>query len=154
MPVFNITESNAKFTISPLGNTATKLAYWDEEAFVTELIVSTITPTPAAPIIENQARSASDRAAATVEKEGLLKPGKETDAKARKRKAEAIDANKPKKVSALLKLVKIVVLFMASRLHQLICGFGAIVMQSFMVLRRVCLWRKIPTCRGQPRTTG
>ena len=99
MPVFNITEGNAKFTISPLGNTATKLAYWDEEAFVTELVVSPITPTPAAPTNESQARSASDRAAATVEKEGLLKPGKESDAKIKKRKAEANDANKPKKVS-------------------------------------------------------
>lgn len=98
MPVFNVTESNAKFTISPLGNTATKLAYWDEEAFVTELIVSSVTPTLAAPANENPARSASDRAAATVEKEGLLKPGKESEARAKKRKAEANDANKSKKV--------------------------------------------------------
>ena len=101
VPVFNITESNARFTISPLGNTATKLAYWDEEAYVTELIVSSVTPTPAASTVENQTRSASDRVAATVEKEGLLKPGKETDAKVKKRKAEANDSNKPKKVSNL-----------------------------------------------------
>lgn len=99
VPVFNITESNSRFTISPLGNTATKLAYWDEEAFVTELMVSSAPPTPAAPTIDNQARSASDRAAASVEKEGLLKPGKETDAKVKKRKAEANDSNKAKKVS-------------------------------------------------------
>lgn len=99
MPVFNITESNARFTISPLGNTATKLAYWDEEAYVTELIVSSAPPTPAVPAVENQARSTLDRVAATVEKEGLLKPGKETDAKVKKRKAETNDSNKAKKVS-------------------------------------------------------
>lgn len=107
MPVFNITASNAKFTISPLGNTATKLAYWDEEAFVTELIVSSATPTPPAPTIENQARSASDRAAASVEKEGLLKPGKETDAKVKKRKAEANDSNKAKKVSDFCSILNV-----------------------------------------------
>lgn len=99
MPVFNVTEGNAKFTFSPLSNTATKLAYWDEEAFVSELIVSSITPTLAPPSIETQARSASDRAAAAaVENEGLLKPGRETEAKAKKRKAEANEASKPKKV--------------------------------------------------------
>ena len=98
VPAFKITESNSRFTISPLGNTATKLAYWDEEAYVTELVVSSAPPPPAAATIENQARSALDRVAATVEKEGLLKPGKETDAKLKKRKAEANDPNKAKKV--------------------------------------------------------
>jgi hypothetical protein len=101
--VFNVTETNAKFTFSPLSNTSTKLAYWDEEAFVSELIVSSITPTLAPPPNETQTRSASDRAAAAVENEGLLKPGKETEAKAKKRKAEVNDASKPKKVSDLCK---------------------------------------------------
>jgi transglutaminase/protease-like cytokinesis protein 3 len=99
VPVFNVTESNARFTISPLGVTATKLAYWDEEAFVSELVVSSVTSKLVSPANENHSRSASDRAAASVENEGLLKSGKENEAKAKKRKAEANDMNKPKKVS-------------------------------------------------------
>ncbi len=96
--MFNVTESNARFTISPLGVTATKLAYWDEEAFVSELVVSSVTPKLVSPTNENQSRSASDRVAASVENEGLLKSGKDNEAKAKKRKAEANDVNKPKKV--------------------------------------------------------
>ena len=47
---------------------------------------------------ENQVRSAADQAAAAAENEGLLKPGKEVDARAKKRKAEANPAAKQKKV--------------------------------------------------------
>lgn len=98
MPVFNATEASEKFTFSPLGNTATKLAYWDEQAWVSELIVSSTTPKQTAAAHDNQVRSASDLAAAAAENEGLLKPGKETEAKAKKRKMEASDTTKQKKV--------------------------------------------------------
>ena len=81
---------------SPLGNTATKLAYWDEGAWVSELIVSIGSPQ----LAENeiQVRSAADQAAAAAENEGLLKPGKEVDTKLKKRKAETNAASKQKKV--------------------------------------------------------
>lgn len=41
VPVLNPTPSTQRFTFSPLGNPAIKLAYWDEEAYVTELKTST-----------------------------------------------------------------------------------------------------------------
>lgn len=102
VPVFNASESREKYTFSPLGNSATKLAYWDEEAWVSELIVSSATPQQTVTSNENQVRSASDRAAAAAEKEGLVKPGKETETKAKKRKVETSDTSKAKKVSFLV----------------------------------------------------
>ena len=44
VPVLNPTPSTERFTFSPLGNPAMKLAYWDEEAYVTELKTSTADP--------------------------------------------------------------------------------------------------------------
>ena len=41
VPVVNPTPSTERFTFSPLNNPAMKLAYWDEDAYVTELTVST-----------------------------------------------------------------------------------------------------------------
>lgn len=41
VPVINPTPSTERFTFSPLGNPSMKLAYWDEDAYVTELMVST-----------------------------------------------------------------------------------------------------------------
>lgn len=40
VPVINPTPSIERFTFSPLNNPSMKLAYWDEEAYVTELRVS------------------------------------------------------------------------------------------------------------------
>lgn len=97
VPVFNATQGSEKFTFSPLGNTATKLAYWDEQAWVSELVVSSTTPKQVA-AHDSQVRSATDLAAAAAENEGLLKPGKETEAKAKKRKVEVSDTTKQKKV--------------------------------------------------------
>ena len=96
VPVFNASEETDRFTFSPLGTAATKLAYWDEGAWVSELIVSTGSPKLAP--AEGQVRSAADQAAAAAENEGLLKPGKEADAKVKKRKAEATTVAKQKKV--------------------------------------------------------
>lgn len=100
VPVFNASEETQRFTFSPMGNTATKLAYWDEEAWASELIVSTGSPKMIAG--ESQIRSAADQAAAAAENEGLLKPGKEADARVKKRKAEANAVGKQKKVSLTL----------------------------------------------------
>ncbi|KAI4125521.1 MAG: hypothetical protein LQ347_005355, partial [Umbilicaria vellea] len=99
VPVFDIAPGTERFTFSPLSNTATKLAYWDQEAYVSELIVSAPEPGKVAGTVENQARSASDKAAAAAEKEGLIKVSKDTEAKAKKRKAEASAAAKQKKTA-------------------------------------------------------
>ena len=65
-------------------------------------MVSTVTPNQTASVHENQNRSASDLAAAAAENEGLLKPGKETEAKTKKRKVEANDTTKQKKVCGVI----------------------------------------------------
>lgn len=99
VPVFTADDPD-EFCFHPLGNTATKLAYWDKEAYVSELVVSSGSPKQSA--AEYQAKSAADLAAAAAEGEGLVQPGKETEAKARKRKADvAAVAAKPKKVPSL-----------------------------------------------------
>lgn len=99
MPVFDITPGTEKFTFSPLSNAATKLSYWDQEAYVSELVVSAAEPGKLAGTAVNQVRSASDKAAAAAEREGLIKVSKETEARAKKRKAEASAAAKQKKVN-------------------------------------------------------
>lgn len=99
VPVFNATEETERFTISPLGNSATKLAYWDEEAWVSELVISTGSPTLGATTNEDHARSTADQAAAAAENEGLLKPSTEGEAKSKKRKADASGTVKQKKVN-------------------------------------------------------
>ncbi len=97
VPVFNPVPGGERFAFSPLGNPATKLAYWDEEAYVSELMLTAVEPEKG-PTNENGTSSA-DKAAAAAEKEGLVKPGKESEAKAKKRKAEASAAATKKKVS-------------------------------------------------------
>ena len=103
VPVFDATAETEKFTISPLGNTATKLAYWDEEAWVSELVVSSESPKLGPGTSEDHARSAADQAAAAAENEGLLKPSAEGESKAKKRKLEATAASKQKKVCSITK---------------------------------------------------
>lgn len=71
VPVLNPTSSTSRFTFSPIGNPAMKLAYWDEAAYVAELAVSMPHP-------ESTAKSA---------KTGI-KSLKETE-KSKKRKAQA-----------------------------------------------------------------
>ena len=74
-----------RFTFNPLGNQATKLVYWDEEAYASEFIVSP----------GSQKSDATDNQA-----QGDVATGADGDglAKAKKRKAEASSAAKPKKV--------------------------------------------------------
>ena len=94
VPDLNSTEDIERFTFTPLGNTATKLVYWDGDAWASELVVSTGSPRLAP---SDNVRSAADEAAAAAEGEGLVKPGKESEAKAKKRKAEANATSKQKK---------------------------------------------------------
>lgn len=81
IPVLNPTASIERYTVSPLGNPSMKVAYWDEEAYVAELVVSI--PEPA-----NQPTKA---AATQAEHEGL-KSNKDVD-KNKKRKAQDSSAN-------------------------------------------------------------
>ncbi|KAL5332853.1 hypothetical protein BJX70DRAFT_91203 [Aspergillus crustosus] len=71
VPVMNPIASSERFTFSPLSNPAMKLMYWDEEAYVTELTVSTDT--------ESQQVSSSQSEAKV----------KEAAEKIKKRKADA-----------------------------------------------------------------
>ncbi|EXJ92496.1 hypothetical protein A1O3_01048 [Capronia epimyces CBS 606.96] len=75
VPVLKPTPNTKRFTFSPLGNPAMKLAYWDETAYVTELAVSVPASIP-------DARSSTTEGP-------LVKASKETAEKAKKRKAQA-----------------------------------------------------------------
>ncbi|KAL8790312.1 MAG: hypothetical protein Q9213_000664 [Squamulea squamosa] len=99
VPVFSA-EDPDEFCFNPSGNTATKLAYWDKEAYVSQLIVSSGSPRLSAGTTDSQGKSAADIAAVAAEGEGLVQPGKEGEVKAKKRKAEAASAAaKPKKTA-------------------------------------------------------
>ena len=98
VPVFKLVQGNERFVFSPLGNTTTKLAYWDEDAYASELVVTEASDEMGSGNLEARGRTATDKAAAAAEKEGLVALGKETDTKAKKRKAEAKDTVKQKKV--------------------------------------------------------
>jgi len=112
VPILNPREEFERFTFSPLGNPATKLVYWDEEAWASELIVSVGSPEPGETSGENQVQMAANEAATAAGKEGLLKPGKETEAKAKKRKADAIATAKQKKVTSNAVILLYVVLML------------------------------------------
>jgi RNA recognition motif-containing protein len=80
VPVLNPSAGVEKFTFSPMANPALKLKYWDEEAYVTELIVSPPEP--------NQQDGASvAKAAAMAAEAESIRSMKEGD-KNKKRKAE------------------------------------------------------------------
>ncbi|KAK2810307.1 hypothetical protein FQN50_003038 [Emmonsiellopsis sp. PD_5] len=86
VPVLNPTASTERFTFSPLGNPAMKLAYWDENAYVTELTVST----------EDLDKTRSKSKPATTDKS--QKPLKEAE-KAKKRKADTGGSTSTKKLA-------------------------------------------------------
>lgn len=93
VPVLNPTASTERFTFSPLTNPSAKLAYWDDSAYVTELVVSK-------PETGNgNAKGKSQHAAVAGETEGLVKAGKDIE-KLKKRKAELIAISNSKKESA------------------------------------------------------
>ena len=72
--------------------------YWDEQAWASELVISTGSQGTGELDNESQARSAVHEAALAAEKEGLVKPAREIEAKSKKRKADSKDAVKQKKV--------------------------------------------------------
>lgn len=87
VPVLNATASTLRFTFSPLSNSAMKLAYWDEDAYVTELVVSAA----------DTSTTEKSNKLPSIEKEGLVSM---RDAeKSKKRKAETAAAPTVKKTA-------------------------------------------------------
>jgi RNA-binding protein 5/10 len=83
-----------KFTFSPLSNPAVRLMYWDEAAYVTQLVTAHETESTE----DERKRAAIEKAAAAAAHEGLVE--KDGDAKAKKRKAEKEASSTNKKVVA------------------------------------------------------
>ena len=99
VPVFDFVNTPQQFIFSPSGNAAAKLQYWDENAYVSELLVSKPEEDKLAKAGESRSKSAADLAAAAAAKEGIVETGEEVEAKSKKRKTETKDQSKPKKVS-------------------------------------------------------
>ena len=97
VPVFTFDEGYESVTFTPFGNTATRLQYWDENAYVSELVLQA-PEEAAANGADSQPMSVADEAALAAQKEGLVATGAEAEAKAKKRKAEQKEALKQKKV--------------------------------------------------------
>lgn len=96
VPVLGSSADAEKFTFAASQNPSLRLAYWDENAYVNELVVGN------AP---NQAISDTGKADESVAKaaddaatEGLLKPSKEPEAKSKKRKVDMDTSTGSKKV--------------------------------------------------------
>ena len=86
----------AKFTFNPLSNPAVKLMYWDEAAYVSELV--TAVPSHTSAIKSKESENA--KLAAAAAKEGLVIAGKDGEPKTKKRKVEKDAINSNKKVVA------------------------------------------------------
>ncbi|KAI4087581.1 MAG: hypothetical protein LQ339_008869 [Xanthoria mediterranea] len=99
VPVFTASDP-AEFCFHPLGNAATKLAYWDKEAYVSQLVVSSGSANLSTGAGDPQGKTSADLAAAAAEGEGLVQPGKESEVKAKKRKADAANAAAKSKKTA------------------------------------------------------
>ena len=85
-----------KFTFSPLSNPAVKLMYWDEAAFVSELVTAVRSQTPA---IKSKESDHAKLAAAAAH-EGLVSTGNDGEPNAKKRKVEKDGLASNKKVVA------------------------------------------------------
>jgi RNA recognition motif-containing protein len=79
VPVHNPSASVQRFLFSPTGNTTLKLAYWDEDAYVTQLVINMPDPEPIEDISKRSKTTVADGSRATKDGE-----------KAKKRKA-AVD---------------------------------------------------------------
>lgn len=86
----------ARFTFSPLSNPAVKLMYWDEAAYVSELVTTLAAQTST---IRGKASDHAKLAAAAAN-EGLVAPSKDGEPKAKKRKTDKDASANNKKVVA------------------------------------------------------
>lgn len=88
VPVLNPTASTERYTFSPLANPSLKLAYWDEGAYVAELVLN-------APG-DDEIPSSKDNQVPAVDKEGLAKKDSE---KSKKRKPDGVASSGSKKAA-------------------------------------------------------
>jgi len=96
VPVLHIVPPEfAKFTFSPFTNPSVKLMYWDEAAYACELSTAKSQPS-----LSKLKESVQAKLAAAAAKEGLVNASKDSDAKAKKRKAEKESNTSSKKVVA------------------------------------------------------
>lgn len=91
VPVMNPTASTDHFTFSPLGNTGVKLMYWDDEAYLTELMLSS----PEVEAVQDQPKTEKPT---DSQQDGQVKSLKETE-KAKKRKADSAPNSNAKKMA-------------------------------------------------------
>ena len=97
VPVLHLLdEESARFTFSPLSNTAVKLMYWDEAAYASELLIAVPKKAPATKSKE----IAHAKLAAAASLEGLVAAGKDGEPKAKKRKVDKEMSTANKKVVA------------------------------------------------------
>ena len=86
----------AKFTFSPLTNPAVKLMYWDEAAYVSELVTFV-----AGEVSTTKSKdSEHSKLAAAAANEGLVAAGKDGEPRAKKRKVEKEGSTSSKKAVA------------------------------------------------------
>lgn len=90
VPVMNPTASTDRFTFSPLANAGVKLMYWDDEAYLTELMLSTQEDDP------TQDQSKAEKHSS--QQDGQVKGLKETE-KPKKRKADTAPNSNAKKMA-------------------------------------------------------
>ncbi|KAJ5116327.1 G-patch domain protein [Penicillium angulare] len=90
VPVLDPSAASSRFTFSPLNNASLKLMYWDDDAYVTELVVSGEEETPF-----SQTKNEKPTAG---QPDAQSKAVKEND-KAKKRKADATANEKAKKMA-------------------------------------------------------
>ena len=97
VPVLNLEAGKERFSFSPFGNSAVRLQYWDENAYASEFQAA-VPEVPLPPRNESHVKSAADEAVLAARKEGLVATGDDVEAKSKKRKTEAKDSSKIKKV--------------------------------------------------------
>lgn len=86
------------FTFTATSNPSLKLAYWDEEAYVSELMISEAPSEAQTSVVKAVAGSAAPLA----EKEGIFSVGDDAESKVKKRKADSGATTSNKKVQCVL----------------------------------------------------
>ncbi|EPQ66487.1 Bgt-5104-2 [Blumeria graminis f. sp. tritici] len=76
-------DEESNFTFSPFSNTSTKLMYWDEAAYASELVTAIIEQTEPKVKELNNAKSSS-----IIDQEGLVSLSKDSEPRSKKRKVE------------------------------------------------------------------
>jgi len=98
VPVLKGPAADSKlFMFSPLSNPSTKLKYWDEAGYVSELVTVKEDHQSA---LARARESVNAKLAAAATNEGLVSATKDIDAKAKKRKAEKDSSTSSKKIVA------------------------------------------------------